>query len=61
MSITTISISQDNKVDESNLMAVQSPLIFLIDVTYSGDPPDILYCDLQDEDSVLLNTFKCIP
>jgi len=60
MAITDISI-QDYKVGDSDLLAVHSPLTFLIDVTYSGVIPDILYCDVYDEDSVLLVTLKCIP
>lgn len=59
--ITGISISQDNKIGDSDLLAVHSPLIFLIDVTYTGLIPDILYCDIYNEDSELLGSFKCIP
>lgn len=61
MAITNISIHEDNKVGDSDLLAVQSPLAFLVDVTYTGAIPDVLYCDVYDEDSVLLSTFKCIP
>lgn len=61
MAITGISISQDNKVGDSDLLATQSPLVFLVDVTYTGLIPDVLYCDIYDKDSELLSTFKCIP
>jgi len=61
MAITGIDIYQDNKVGDSDLMAAHSPLTFLIDVTYTGAVPDVLYCDLYDETPTLLATFKCIP
>lgn len=61
MAITDISIHEDNKVGDSDLLAVHSPLTFLVDVTYTGAVPDVLYCDVYDEDALLLSTFKCIP
>lgn len=61
MAITDISIHEDNKVGDSDLLAVHSPLAFLIDVTFTGAIPDVLFCDVYDEDAVLLATFKCIP
>lgn len=61
MAISSISISQDNVVNSSNLMPVHSPLRFLCQATYSGDTPSYLYVDLYDADSVLLETFKAIP
>lgn len=60
MAISNINIHQDNKVGDSDLLAVHSPLSFLVDVTYSGAIPDILYCDIYHE-LELLSTFKCIP
>ncbi len=45
MAATGISIYQDNIVDECNLLAVHSPLIFLIDITYNGTAP-LCYCDI---------------
>jgi hypothetical protein len=61
MAISNITIYQNNKVGDSDLLAVHSPLSFLVDVTYSGAVPDILYCDIYDETPTLLTTLKCIP
>lgn len=59
MAITDIEITQDNTVDDCDLLACHSPLIFLIDVTYSGEAPDSVYCRVY-WGSDLLSTFKCI-
>lgn len=61
MAITAVNISQDNIQDESNLVAVHSPLIFLVNADYTGAAPEVLYCDVYDSDDVLLGRFKCIP
>jgi len=61
MAITDISISQDNKVSDSNLIPVHSPVIFIVDVTYTGLVPDTLNVELYDKDDVLIDTYKCIP
>lgn len=61
MAITNINISQDNKIGESNLCPVHSPLVFLVDVTYTDETPSLLYVDVIDENSDVLETFKCIP
>lgn len=61
MAITNITISQDNKKNSVNLLAVHSPLIFLIDVAYTGDVPDLIYCDVKSEANEVLDTFRCIP
>ena len=61
MAILTLTISQNNKVGSSDLMAVHSPLIFLVDVEYSGTDPYFIYVDIYDIDDALLGTFKCIP
>jgi len=60
MAISDITISQDNIINGSNLMPVHSPLIFLVDVTYSGPDPTILLVDVIS-DSEILETYKCIP
>jgi hypothetical protein len=59
--ISSITISQDNKVLTSDLMAVHSPLVFLVDVEYSGTDPEILFVDVLDADDTLLGSFKAIP
>lgn len=56
-----ILITQDNQLGSSDLLAVQSPLSFLIDFTYVGSAPNVLYCDIYNSDDDLLDTFKCIP
>jgi hypothetical protein len=61
MSATAVNIYQDNITDDCNLLSVHNPLIFLIDVTYTGEPTEILYCKILDEDSETLGIFKCIP
>ena len=61
MPLSLIEISQDNIYNDSDLMPVHSTLVFLVDVTYSGSIPEYIYCDVYNEDSELLGTFKCIP
>jgi hypothetical protein len=61
MAVTSITISQDNLSGDVNLLSVHNPLVFLIDVAYTSSAPDILYVELQDEDSNVLNTFSAIP
>ena len=58
--ISSLEIYQDNKIGDSNLMAVHSPLVFLIDANYSTTDPYFIYCKLYDGET-LLNTFRCIP
>ena len=60
MAITSVDISQDNIINGSNLMPVHSPLTFLVDVTYTGVDPTILFVDVIHESEVL-ETYKCIP
>lgn len=45
MSVTNITVYQDNIDGDCNLLAIHNPLIFLIDVEYSGAAPQIL-CDM---------------
>lgn len=59
--ILGITVYQDNKVGNSNLLPVHSPLVFLVDVQYSGAAPNELYAILKDDNSVTLATFNCIP
>lgn len=61
MPLSLLEISQDNVYNGSDLMPIHSDLTFLIDVTYSGTRPDFIYCDVFNEDTELLGTFKCIP
>lgn len=59
--ITGISVYQDNKIGNSDLLPVHSPLVFLVDASYSGSAPNELYAVLKDENGLELATFNCIP
>jgi len=61
MAISTLTIFQDNKVGDSNLMPIHSPLIFLVDAEYTGADPYFIYCKIYNDDDQLLGIFKCIP
>jgi len=61
MAITSITILQDNKNGNVDLLSVHNPLIFLVDVAYTTAAPDTLYAELQDEDLIVLDTFAAIP
>lgn len=60
MAITGISISQDNKVIDSNLVPIHSPVIFIADVTYTGLVPEVLNVEISDSTG-LLDTYRAIP
>jgi uncharacterized protein (TIGR02145 family) len=60
MAITSITISQDNIFNDSDLLPIHSPLIFIVDVVYTGTAPDTLKVGIY-EDSALIETYKCIP
>jgi hypothetical protein len=59
--ISAINISQTNELDGCKLLSIHNPIVFLADVTYSGDIPQALPVDLIDEDDNTLGTFACIP
>jgi hypothetical protein len=59
MAIISIEIVQDNKVGNSDLVPIHSPLIFLINATYNVSIPDYILVDIK-EDSTVLSTWKCI-
>lgn len=62
MAVTNIAVSQTNIVGDCNLLAVHSPLVFLIDVTYTGAAP-LLKCDVNDSAGVIIADdaiFNCI-
>ena len=59
MAITDITISQDNKVASSNLVPIHSPVIFIVDVTYTGLIPEVLNVEISDETG-LLETYRAI-
>jgi len=61
MAITSINIDQNNKVGTSNLLPVHSPLIFLIDVEYTGSPPERLDVEIYDDNNDLIVTYNAIP
>lgn len=59
MSISSISVVQDNFVNGSDLLPVHSPLAFIVDVTFSGDVPDVINVEIYD-DATLLDTYRAI-
>lgn len=61
MAITGIDIIQTNITASCNLLAVHSPVVFLVDVSYTSSVPEILNVDLLDSFDNVLNTFVCIP
>lgn len=61
MAISSLSFYQDNKVGDSNLMPIHSPLIFLVDAVYDTEDPYYIYCKVYNESDQLLDTFKCLP
>jgi hypothetical protein len=61
MAITAITISQDNIVNGSNLMPVQSSLTFIADVDYTGATPDSIDVEILDESDVVLETYSAVP
>jgi hypothetical protein len=61
MAITAITISQDNIINGSNLMPVQSSLTFIADVDYTGATPDSIDVEILDESDVVLETYSAVP
>jgi hypothetical protein len=61
MAITAITISQDNIINGSNLMPVQSSLTFIADVDYTGATPDSVDIEILDESDVVLETYAAVP
>ena len=61
MAITNVNIVQDNITGGVDLLNVASPLVFLVDATYTIAPPDNLYAKIYDKDSVMKGTFRCMP
>jgi len=62
MAVTDITIYQDNIEGAVNLLAVHSPLVFLIDVTYTGTVP-AMRCDVTIDGITPINedaTFNCV-
>ena len=61
MAVTSIGIAQGNTEIGCSLLAVSNPLVFLVDVHYSGTAPDVLAVDVLDSDTNVLGTFHAIP
>lgn len=61
MAVTSITITQSNVSGNINLLAVHNPLVFIVDVEYTSTPPDLIYAELQDNESNVLSTFRAIP
>jgi len=60
MAITSIESYQSNFTTD-NILSVHNPLSFIVNVSYTGNAPDVLFCDVYDKDDVLLSRFRCIP
>lgn len=58
MAISTLTLYQDNRIGTYNAMAIHSPLVFLIDSTYTAPAPDFIYCEILKE-GVSLLTARC--
>ena len=59
MAISSIDTVQDNIVGDCNLLAVHSPLSFIVDATYSGDLPEV-FVDIMNITDEVLATFRCV-
>ena len=60
MAITGLTIIQDNKIGDSDLLAVHSPLSFIVEAAHDGTIPDELGCDVLIN-SVLQDSYRMIP
>lgn len=60
MVITNIEIVQDNIVGDCDLLSVASPLVYLVNYTYTGQVPDVIYARLFDGETDL-GYYKCLP
>lgn len=60
MAITNIEIVQDNIVGDCDLLSVASPLVYLVNATYTGAVPDVIYARLFDGETDL-GYYKCLP
>lgn len=60
MAINTLTISQTNIINGSNLLSVHNPLAFICDAFYSGQSPDYIFVDLYANGD-LVGTYKAIP
>ena len=61
MAINSITISQDNIYDNSKLLPIHSPLIFLVDVDYTGAAPTEVFVDLTTITEGLIGSYRCVP
>jgi hypothetical protein len=58
---SSISIVQDNVVDGATLFTINNPLVFLVNVTYTGTVSDYIYVYIYDVDDNLLSTNLIAP
>jgi len=61
MAVTNITITQDNKVGNCDLLSVHNPLVFLAQADYTGEAPEYMYVDVKNVSGTVLGTFACIP
>lgn len=61
MAITGITISQSNIEDNCNLLSIHNQLVFISDVAYTGEAPELVNVDILDSSDTVLDTFSAIP
>lgn len=60
--ITSFSITQNNIVDDCNVMAVHSPLVFFVTCDYNGTSPEYLQVDVSTSlFGAVLKSYKAVP
>ena len=57
MAITSITVIQDNKVDDCPLLSIHNPLIFIVEANYTSTAPDLLYVN----ENIGSKIYSCIP
>jgi len=60
MAINSITVIQDNLEGVVDLMTVHNPLVYIMSVEYTISVPLIIYAEIQDSDSAVLDTFQCV-
>jgi len=58
--ITDITITQDNLYEGSSIIPIHSPVVYIAEVTYSGDAPDYVNVQIIDESIFLVGTYRAI-
>jgi hypothetical protein len=61
MSVTSLTLSQENTKLGIDLLSVHNPLSFIVDAVWTGTAPVECKCNIYDNENALLGTFFCIP